>query len=66
MLTAWEGLDGAQAAVVLGCTPRAFRRAYRAGTLRDLGSGRYEVPFRHIQAAASSMTSIPGPGARCG
>jgi hypothetical protein len=27
---------------------KAFRRAYRAGTLRDLGDGRFEVPFKHV------------------
>jgi hypothetical protein len=26
----------------------AFRRAYRSGKLRDLGGGRFEVPFRHV------------------
>lgn len=28
----------------------AFRRAYRAGRLRDLGQGRFDVRFRHIPA----------------
>jgi hypothetical protein len=26
----------------------AFRQAFRAGELRDLGGGRFEVPFRHL------------------
>jgi RNA polymerase sigma-70 factor (ECF subfamily) len=33
LLTAWEGLSGARAAAVLGCSPQAFRvRAHRART----------------------------------
>jgi hypothetical protein len=40
----------------------AFRRAYRAGTLRDLGGGRFEVPLRHAPKGAVVYEVDPKSG----
>jgi hypothetical protein len=39
-----------------------FRRAYRAGTLRELGGGRFEVPFKHAPRGAVVYSVDPATG----